>query len=354
MTAKGIVVLVMTLTLLASLRAVKGSEPRILTATVLSSDEAAGAQKTHRIQAQLGARLFFDRTLSQDSSISCATCHSPYRAFTENAALSHGVGIRARKRNTPSLVNVAIDRKTFDWDVRAGSLQEQLTGVFSKEGDMGIELSEALARIDADLNYRREFLRAFGAVPNARSLFKALSTFQQTLIGRSRFDRYYLDGDDSALTIQEKRGWIVFQRDNLGCKGCHLPLPDRQSKIIRFEDDRFHNLGVGYKLGRLNDFGRFSITQRNGDWGAFRTPSLSNVALTGPYMHDGSIKTLEAVVDFYVNGGIANENRDPVIHRRHLSNGDRADLISFLRALTTEWVLDSAEVRRRCFGLTEP
>ncbi|GIW51507.1 MAG: cytochrome-c peroxidase [Gemmatimonadales bacterium] len=298
---------------------------------------------------RLGARLFEDVRLSRDSSISCATCHMPSYAFAEPRPVSHGIGERARKRNTPTLINVAVFRSSFDWDGRAESLEEQLRGVFTVSGDMGLDLPEAVRRIAQDASYRRWFRRAYGRLPDAQSVLSALVEFLRSLVVTgSRFDRFYLGGDSTALSESEISGWRLFRSAKAGCAGCHVPLPDPGgSGVIVFTDNRFHNLGVGYKDGRMEDVGRYGVTRRPRDWGAFVTPSLNSVALTAPYMHDGSLETLEDVVEFYARGGIRNPNIDDVIAERKFSDQEKADLVAFLRALTVEWLSDSAEVRRR-------
>jgi cytochrome c peroxidase len=136
----------------------------------------------------------------------------------------------------------------------------------------------------------------------------ALVAFQESLIvTESRFDRFYLGGDSTALSATEVRGWRLFRSGRAGCGGCHVPFPEPGgSGIIVFSDRRFHNLGVGYENGRMEDVGRYGVTRQPRDWGAFMTPSLRNVSMTAPYMHDGSVATLEDVVEFYEKGGVKN------------------------------------------------
>lgn len=298
-------------------------------------------------QVALGARLFQDPRLSLDSTVSCATCHIPTRAFTEPRPVSHGVGLRARKRNTPSLINMAASRRFFDWDGRAATMEDQLRGVFSVIGDMGIDLGEAVERVKSDSSYDTEFRRAYGRPADLDAFLSALVAFEKSLVVvESRFDQFYLGGDSTALSESEIRGWGLFQLS--GCAGCHDPIPDfGGSGIILFSDDLFHNLGVGYSDGRMEDVGRYAVNQRASVWGAFRTPALHNVDLTSPYMHDGSLATLEEIVQFYAQGGIKNPRIDAVMARIDFTEQDRADLVAFLRALTTDWLTDSASVSRR-------
>lgn len=263
--------------------------------------------------------------------------------------MSHGLGAASRKRNTPTLVNATVFRSNFDWDGRAATLMDQLRGVFSPAGDMGIDLGEAVERTRSIASYDAEFRRVLGRAVDVEAFVSVLIAFQQSLrIGESRFDRYYLGGDSTALTAAETRGWHLFRSARAGCGGCHVPLPDPEgSDIIIFSDNSFHNLGIGYRDGRIDDVGLYAVTHRPSHWGAFRTPSLANVAITAPYMHDGSLGTLEAVIDFYANGGIGNPNLDAVMVPRHLTPRDRADLVAFLGALTTNWLMDTSAVRER-------
>lgn len=299
-------------------------------------------------EVALGAQLFEDTRLSRDSSLSCATCHSPYRAFSEPRPVSHGVGVRARKRNSPSLINVAIANPRFDWDGRAATPEGQLRGVFSVDGDMGLGMGDAVTRIRSDACYDEWFQHAYGKPADVASLISALVAFERSLVvAQSRFDRFFFSDDTTALTESERRGWTLFRTTKAGCAGCHIPVPEPVSGIVLFRDLGFHNLGVGYSDGYMADVGRYGVTRDTLHWGTFRTPSLRNVALTAPYMHDGSLPSLRAVVDFYARGGNANPGSDVVMGRRALSPRDRADLVAFMRALTTEWLADTAAVNER-------
>ncbi len=223
--------------------------PELASAGMLDAGVIPEADSNDRIA--LGARLFEDVGLSRDSTISCATCHMPSHAFAEPRAVSHGIGERARKRNTPSLINIGVFRSSFDWDGRAATLEDQLHGVFAVTGDMGIDLGEAVARVREDSSYDMAFRRAYGRRPDVDAFLDALVAFQRSLVvSESRFDRFYLGGDSTALSESEKRGWRLFRSNQAGCAGCHVPLPDREvSGVMIFRDARVHNLGVGYETG---------------------------------------------------------------------------------------------------------
>ncbi len=305
---------------------------------------ATGQRSTEMIS--LGRELFFDQRLSKDGSLSCASCHVPENAFAEPHAVSHGIGADARRRNTPTVLNSGLQR-ALDWDGRATSLEAQLYGVFARSGDFGIELSDAVAILRQNSRYRSLFLRTFGKGPDVDGLTRALSAFQRSLLaGNSRFDRFFFGGDSSALTLAERRGWGLFSSSRAGCSGCHAILfPDPRGRgVALFTDQRFHNLGIGYENGRMMDVGRYEATGEPDDWGAFKTPGLRNVALTAPYMHDGSIATLDDVVELYARGGVPNPRLDPVMRPRSLSDVDKADLVAFLKALSTEDLAAQAAV----------
>ena len=189
-------------------------------------------------------------------------------------------------------------------------------------------------RLSGDGHYVAAFRRAFGRNVDVHGFRAALVAFQKSLlVADSRFDRYRSGRDTNALTESEKHGFAIFRK--AGCGGCHVPTPHNADSITLFTDGRFHNLGVGYANGRMSDVGRYLVTRQPADWGAFRTPSLRNVAATAPYMHDGSIATLEEVVAFYDRGGNKNPQLDEIVSPLHLTEQDKADLVGFLRTLTS-------------------
>jgi cytochrome c peroxidase len=284
----------------------------------------------------LGAALFADISLSRDTTIACATCHNPAHGFSEPRATSRGIGAKSPKRNAQSVADLARQR-LLTWNGRLINPEEQVQEAFSVDGDMGIDLDEVIRRIGDNRSYRQQFAIVFRREPDAEGIIDAIIAFEQSLTtGRSRFDCFLYSGDSSALSSSERRGWELFMSPRAACAGCHSPFQADPPAlgIAWFADHRFHNLGVGFVDGQMTDVGRYEVTKSAKDWGAFRTPSLRNVALTAPYMHDGSLATLGAVVEFYSRGGVVNPNLDRVMGPRALSLGEQSDLVAFLYSLT--------------------
>lgn len=274
-------------------------------------------------KAELGKLLFFDTRLSPDSSVSCASCHSPQHGFAETTSVSTGFHGQQGVRNAPALVNAAFSMDFF-WDGRAGTLEEQIKGPVSNPIEMASSPALVAARIQAVRGYQPYFESAFGTseVTWAR-IAQSIATFERTLVsGNSPYDRYQA-GDKSALNGAQIRGLHVF-RDSR-CNVCHA--------APYFTNGTFANLGVGSDKPHP-DTGRFAVTHDDHDWGTFKTPTLRDIALTAPYMHDGSIRTLDGVVDLYDRGGIPNRNLDNRIRPLHLSAEQKRDLVAFLQALS--------------------
>lgn len=274
--------------------------------------------------AALGRKLFFDPILSADRSVSCSTCHDPARSFTDDRPRAVGVFDRVGPRRVPKLLNRGYGRSFF-WDGRIPSLEEQVLQPVINSLEMDLEVSQAVARLTTDPIYPSEFREAFGREPNVDDLARALASYVRTILsGDSRYDRY-VAGATEALDDTERRGLEIF-RGKGNCVTCHLGP--------NLTDERFHNTGVGYKDGRFEDDGRFVVTGRERERGAFKTPTLRNVAQTAPYMHDGSIATLEDVIDDYDNGGTPNPYLDREIRKLGLTEAEKAALAAFMRALT--------------------
>jgi len=283
----------------------------------------------------LGRVLYYDPILSADNSISCASCHMPAVGFSDPRPLSVGVGGKLGVRNSPPVANAAYHTTQF-WDGRAPSLENQVEGPVENPVEMAHTLKGVEKRLNADPAYQEEFAKAFGP---GRITFdmveKAIASFERTvLMANSPFDRWYYGHDEKAISASAKRGFEVFRRVDKGnCAACHT----FNESDATFTDNQFHNIGVGVKDEVPTDLGRYTVTKIEADRGAFKTPSLRNIALTAPYMHDASLKTLKDVVDFYVGGGNSNPNRDPKIKSLDFLTGqERADLVAFLESLTGE------------------
>ncbi len=280
-----------------------------------------------KTKAALGKKLFSEKLLSKDSSVSCASCHKPEFAFADTVAFSTGINGKLTSRNTPSVLNMK-NRPYFFWDGRAASLEEQALIPIANPDEMGLAIKEAVERLNASPEYRRLFKKVFGQLPNAQNLAAAFAAFERTLeTDESRFDDWA--NGKGELTQQEERGRQLFISNRAKCFDCH--------SMEDFTDDQFKNIGL-YNGTTQKDEGRFFITGEQKDLGRFKTPGLRNVAVTGPYMHDGRFKTLEQVVQYYNNPYMFVEdplNMDTLLLRPlQLSNQDNADLVAFLKTLT--------------------
>ena len=277
----------------------------------------------------LGKQLFESPLLSVDGSLSCANCHNPQLAFTDRQPVSTGVHGQKGKRNAPTILNAAFNQDQF-WDGRARTLEDQASGPMMNSVEMGHSLEGLEQALSQNAAMRALFQQAYG--PRVKItvdlMSKAIASYERTLVsGNSPFDRFVFGKQMDALTPAARRGLGVFTDAARGnCAVCHTI----DEKYALFTDFKFHNLGVGLgPTGELTDLGKEN--------GKFRTPILRNVALTAPYMHDGSLKTLKEVVDFYVGGGNANPHLDREIKAlSHLTKQEREDLVSFLESLTGE------------------
>jgi len=212
--------------------------------------------------------------------------------------------------------------------------------------EMATTLREVERKLSADPMYVAEFQKAFGLGPiTIHRMVNALASFERTMVsGNSPFDRWYYGHDQHAVSDSVKRGFEVFRDPKLGnCAVCHTV----NEHYALFTDNKFHNIGIGVSQGQIGDEGRYVVTHRESDFGAFKTPTLRNVAITSPYFHDGSRKTLKDSIDYYVGGGNSNQNLDKDMHPLHLTAQQQADLLAFLESLTGEWPklpVDASEV----------
>ncbi len=274
-------------------------------------------------KVQLGRKLFFDPILSGDSTISCASCHQPGHGFAGAQRFGAGIGGRRTTRNVPSLLN-RVYGKSFFWDGREASLEAQALRPIERSSEMGGTVARVVKRLQADKDYAARFQAAFADGVTAENLAKALASFERVLLlGNSRVDRFRA-GEVQALTESERHGlWLYESRGR--CWRCHSGP--------NFTDEEFHNTGVGWGKEPV-DLGRYAWTKKENDRGRFKTPTLRGLPATAPYMHDGSLKTLQEVVEFYNQGGNKNPNIDPVLAPLHLSKDDVKDLVAFLKALS--------------------
>jgi cytochrome c peroxidase len=286
----------------------------------------------------LGRRLYYDPSLSVDNTVSCATCHDPRYGFADPKPVSEGVQKKTGTRNSPPVMNAAYFDVQF-WDGRAPTLEKQAEGPVQNPVEMAHTLKGVEQKLNADPGYREQFAKAWGHGPITYEMVeKSIASFERTvLVGDSPFDRWKFGGDQNAVDDSVKRGFVVFTSKSKGnCSACHLV----DQNFALFTDNKFHNIGVGAKgVGSENvhyaDDGRYMVTKANADRGAFKTPSLRNIALTAPYMHDGSLKDLKQVMDFYIGGGNSNPNLDKEVHALDFLTGqERADLLAFLQSLT--------------------
>ncbi|MGD8618499.1 MAG: cytochrome c peroxidase [Gammaproteobacteria bacterium] len=305
----------------------------------------------------LGRKLFYDRRLSHNNTISCAMCHVPEQGFTVNE-MATAVGIEGRsvRRNAPTLYNVAYARRLFH-DARETSLEQQIWGPLLAANEMGNpSVGYLLERIRALPDYRGLFETAFdGKGPGMETLGKALAAYQRTLVSaNSPFDRWYYGGQQDALPDAAVRGFNLFSGE-AGCSRCH----SLNATHALFTDQALHNTGIGYRASfrdpvpaslpvapgeslkpaitlpvTTSDLGRYEISGDPGDRWKYRTPTLRNVALTAPYMHDGSLGSLQEVVAFYNAGGVVNPNLDPLLKPLELTPSAQDDLVAFLLSLT--------------------
>jgi cytochrome c peroxidase len=277
-------------------------------------------------KAELGRYLYFDTRLSADNTVSCATCHDPKFAFTDGAAVSTGIKGQKGGRSAPTVINRAYALSQF-WDGRAESLEEQAKGPMQNPIEMGNTHAAIVARLRGIAGYRPLFAKAFGSEEiDIDRVAKAIACFERTVLsGNAPYDRYKR-GDKSAMTEEQVRGMAVFF-DKAKCDRCH--------EGANFTLNAYANLGVGTDKPEP-DVGRYAVTKDPRDWGVFKTPTLREIEHTAPYMHDGSLKTLEEVVELYDKGGIPNKNLDPTVKPLHLTAAEKSELVEFLKALSGE------------------
>lgn len=278
----------------------------------------------------LGKKLYFDKRLSLDDTVSCATCHDPEKAFADAAPVSTGIKGQKGRRSAPTVLNAALYDLQF-WDGRAPTLEEQAKQPITNPIEMGMPSHDALVeKLKGIEEYRQDFQKTFGEEITIDNIVKAIASFERTLIaGNSPFDRFMYGGDEKAISDLAKKGLEVF-REKGRCLTCHEFI----GSFALFTDNKFHNIGVGMDKPEP-DLGRYEVTKEDKDKGAFKTPTLRNIALTAPYMHDGSKATLEEVVDLYDKGGEPNLHLSGEIRPLKLTEEEKKALVEFMKSLTS-------------------
>ncbi len=333
----------------------------ILATSVKSIPLTAPQSSDTKSKVELGRALFFDKRLSEDGTVSCATCHDPASAFASGDAVARGVREQKGTRNAPTLLN-SVFSKSYFWDGRAATLEEQAKQPLLNANEMGVKSEEALVeRVSAIDEYRKTFRRVFPREGiTIDTIADAIAAFERSLVSRNApFDRF-ISGDKNALSDLQKQGWELF-KGKAKCSDCHT----HSAAVPLFTDAKFHNTGVRAKEltfaalsqradevkhltsnpsrlahdPQFSDLGRFLVTRETKDLGAFKTPTLRDVELTGPYMHDGSIRTLLDVLRFYDQGGVKNPMLDEKMTPLNLTEHEMNAIVEFLRALTSDDVL---------------
>ncbi|MFZ2106345.1 MAG: cytochrome c peroxidase [Roseiarcus sp.] len=330
--------------------------PKILTQYAISPTTLRPAR------VALGRKLFFEPRLSADSTVACATCHDPARAFTDGRPVSVGIHGRVGQRNAPTILNSLYNKYQF-WDGRVTTLEQQAALPITNPFEMGSEsIADAVSRIAGDKDYQTQFMEAFGRAVNEQDMLRAIAAYERTLTSfDSPFD-HFIAGGANAISDSAKRGWELFNT-KARCNLCHA-LTDNQRDATLFIDNDFHNIGVGILrhhvtplaqqaerevaqgnlpaidtaaiASDLSVLGRFLITRKEKDIASFKTPGLRNILVTGPYFHDGSMQTLWDVMDHYNKGdGIANPWLDGDMQPLALTEPEIDDVVAFLASLTS-------------------
>jgi cytochrome c peroxidase len=292
-------------------------------------------------KATLGWQLWFDTRLSGNGDRSCYSCHVNEKGLTDGLVKNTNATTGAPlPRHTPTMWNVGYQTEWY-WDGRAKTLEGQALAAW-KLANMGAKdpmadkvRDDVIARINAVPSYTAQFQKVFGGPANEQRVVQALTTYMRTIVSReTKYDKF-TEGDQNAMSEAAKRGWQTFQ--DAKCTNCH--------RGVLLTDLSFHNVGIGVQDGKVTDVGRFTVTKMEKDTGAFKTPTLRDVARSAPYFHDGSVATLEEAVTLMANGGVANPFLDKEnLQRRDLTPANISDLVEFLNALTEPTELKQPKV----------
>ncbi len=275
---------------------------------------------------ELGRLLYYDKRLSADGTVACATCHAPENAFTDNKPVSSGIKGQTGGRSAPTVFNRAYSLAQF-WDGRAKSLEEQAGGPMQNSIEMGNTHEVVVKTLKGIPGYVARFKQVFGSEDfGIDEITKAIATYERTVLsGNSPYDRYKA-GNKKAMSESQIRGFDVYF-NKAKCDQCH--------EGVNLTTNAYHNLGVGTDKANPDE-GRMAVTKNPADWGAFKTPTLREIARTAPYMHDGSLATLEDVVEYYDKGGNPNKNLDERMKPLKLTAQEKKDLVEFMKALSGE------------------
>lgn len=277
--------------------------------------------KLTKARIELGKKLFFDPRLSGSNWISCGTCHNPALGWSDGLKTAIGNGQKVLGRHTPTIVNTAYNKHQF-WDGRAKSLEEQALGPIQAAGEMNQDLDELVKELKAIPGYKTLFEKAYpGKGISKDTIGKAIASFERTIVSKdSPFDQY-IKGNKKALSKSAIRGFELFE-GKARCASCHSGY--------NFSDNKFYNIGIK----QSNDPGRFAIEKNNKMMGAMKTPTLRDIEISAPYMHNGQYATLEEVVDHYDRGGDSRKGKSPLMEKLNLSKQEKKDLVAFLKSLT--------------------
>lgn len=283
----------------------------------------------------LGKRLFYDVVMSRDSSVSCASCHDPALAFSDKAAFSTGAHRRPGTRNAPTLANVAY-QPYYTREGGVPTLEMQILVPIQEHNEFDFNLLLIADRLKQDSTYIRMSREAYGRDPDYYIVTRSIACFERTLVsGNSRFDQFNFQGKSNALSPAEKRGKDLFYDDKTSCYKCH--------DGFNFTNYAFENNGL---YENYPDVGRFRLTGDSSDIARFKVPTLRNIALTAPYMHDGSVPALEDIVNHYNSGGKSHPHKSQYIRPLGLTDREKEDLVAFLHSLTDHQFASNPKFRQ--------
>jgi len=275
-------------------------------------------------RVELGKMLFFDPRISGSNWISCATCHNPAMGWSDGLPTAIGNGMNTLKRSTPTILNTVFNELQM-WDGRFHSLEEQAAGPMQAPGEMNGNMDDILAKLESKPGYVKAFARAYpGEGITKDTVAKALASFERTVVSQGAPFDAWVHGKASAISPSAHRGFDLFT-GKANCVACHSGP--------NFTDEGFHNIGLSG-----DDPGRFAKLPIKISKGAFKTPTLRDIALTAPYMHNGAYRTLEQVIDHYDRGGDNQDNLDPNIKPLDLTAREKQDLVEFLKTLSGKQV----------------